>query len=166
MKCEDIERAFDDMTVELGEVFDHLNSCPSCARKYRTDLEIESALRKLAIKEESIDITEELGKRLLYRKKSLIILSVAQRWIWLSVTAVFFVFIFINFASILDGLNSAYFYLADLMQSFNFSGEINLNRLAEAVKSSKYFEQSLIIIAMAAAMIAAYLWREFKEIIK
>ena len=66
MRCDDIERALSDDSGDLKAVARHLETCRECAARFGRDTALEIALRDLTLNSETVDITDELSKKLFH----------------------------------------------------------------------------------------------------
>ena len=55
MRCEDIIDALNSDKCNLETVIEHISCCDDCALKYKSEIELEIALRRISDEIESID---------------------------------------------------------------------------------------------------------------
>jgi len=165
MKCEDIEKYLNSDACELDEILKHVEICPACAEKYSADIELESALRRLSLKSETVDIAENLKSILYHRYRQQSRLRLVRKLVWITALLSAAMLLIINFHTILKWLNYGYdLYLSEL-PALEIIGSSDIGRLAEKAESSRYYGYFVISLLAFWFGISAYLWREFKEII-
>lgn len=166
MKCKDIQNALNDENSDLKTVAKHLKNCPACAAEYGDELALEMSLRDLALEMESIDIAKDLSSKLYTINRNIRHLNFLQKWVWITAGAITLVIMAASMPAVLEWLNTAFTYAISIIPPKELSYSVDLNRLADNVKSSKYFIYIFISISILVTSIAVHLWREFKEIVK
>lgn len=139
MECDDVEKALKGDTGDLEAVRHHLKGCPECSRKYKSDLELEIALRGLSLEKETADITTEVREsiRLIDRRRNA--LARKKKWIWVT-TSVIVAGLLVISMPFLAGWFSAVF---GLISNFEFGPVYDFE-----VSPSQYIHFFYVIIAV------------------
>ena len=165
MRCEDIEKYLNSDNGDLDEVLKHLDICPACAEKYFADIELESALRRLSLTSETVDITDNLKSTLYYRYRQQSRLRLIRKWVWITISFTVTLLLIISLPAIIEWLNRGYNSFINELAALKFADSLNIGQLAEKAESSRYYGYVVFLVLAFFVGISAYLWREYKEII-
>ncbi|MCP4581367.1 MAG: hypothetical protein GY839_07090 [candidate division Zixibacteria bacterium] len=165
MNCDNIEKVLFSDTGDLESVVNHLDNCPSCAERYSADLEMELALRQLALEPGTVDITDDLKATIYQPHRRLSRLSLIQKWVWIATSLVAAMVIAINLPSIIEWLQFGYNGLIAAMPALKIASATDVEKYANEVESSSYYSYIVMIVLVSVVGISTYLWREFKEMV-
>ena len=166
MKCNEIDKALNGDQAEFKAAAEHIKNCPACRQAYASDLELEYALRDMALDDVSIDIIPELNKELSLKVKRRYYIGIVRGWLWLAVAAAFVVAILLNKETLVTLFNSGYAIITDLLTGHNSINYADITKLENTVESSDYYSYIILAVAVAVVAVFGYLWREFREIVR
>jgi len=166
MKCADVLKILHGDKGDLEAVARHIRNCPACAGRYKRDLELEMALKKLGQEVESIDIIDKVNDALYLRQKRQTRFKLIRRWVWLLTGLVIVMFLVVTIPFLTGLFNELYGYIYSAVTTLDKYGRTFAEDLISSEDFSRIFTDFLYLLAVIVAGIFAYLWREFKSIIQ
>ncbi len=165
MNCDDVNKAFNNDTIDTERVKRHLEICPECAQKYLSDLELETALLGLALYKNPVNIANEVGRKLAIDNRRRSRLNYIRKWTWITASLAVLVILVAALPSLVSWLNAIDNFSSTVLSESGKSFFVYGNKIQASIESSRYYLHFCYLMIITLGGVIAYLWREFNGII-
>ena len=166
MKCDDVNRAFNSDSIEIEGIKRHLETCPECAQKYSSSLELETALLNLTFHDNPVNIADEVKMKLAIDNRRRSRLSYIRKWTWITASLAVLILLIAILPASIDWLNAVNDYSSTALSDMSKSIIAHSTELHSSIESSRYYMHFCYLVIITLAGVIAYLWREFSSIIR
>jgi len=165
MNCDDVNKAFNGDTIDIEKVRCHLETCPECAKKHSSSLELETALLGLALHEGPVNIADEVRRKLAIDNRRRSRLNYIRKWTWITASLAVLFLLVVTLPVFFDWLKTVNDFSLAILSELSKSFFAYSGKAQTSIESSRYYLHFCYLIIISLAAIIAYLWREFSGIV-